>query len=61
MSVCERNEQMSAQDRKASKAWAMRMPMLRTTKNVVMVSNMDGPVQLTSVKDGLPAQSKEFH
>jgi hypothetical protein len=28
------------QDRNASKAWAMRMPTLRTTKNAVMASNM---------------------
>jgi hypothetical protein len=30
------------QGRKASNAWATRMPMLRTTKNAAMASNIDG-------------------
>jgi hypothetical protein len=38
------------QDRNASKAWAMRMPALRTTKNAVMASNMQIPVRPSSVK-----------
>jgi hypothetical protein len=30
------------QDRKASKVWAKRIPTLRTTKNAVIASNIDG-------------------
>jgi hypothetical protein len=30
-------------DRKASNAWAMRIPTLRTMKNTAMTSNIDGP------------------
>ena len=38
------------QVRNASKAWAMRIPTLRTTKNAVIASNMDGSRAINSTK-----------
>ena len=36
-------------DRKASNAWAMRIPTLRTMKNAAITSNIDGPCAIDAL------------
>ena len=47
-------------DRKASNAWAMRIPTLRTMKNAVITSNIDGSCAIGLIKRSTFCTVKEI-